>query len=130
MKYDLANITTFLKYNTVALIATLVDFTVLILFTDVFNFWYIFSAFWGAVSGGVVAFILGRNWAFVKKEDDLSIQAKKYIGVWVFSILFNVLGLYILVEFVELQYIISKIIVTITVGIGFNFLMQKYYIFR
>jgi len=120
----------FFRYNIVAGIATAVDFALLILLTEVFQFWYLFSAFMGAVSGGITSFVLERNWTFMKKDGSLSAQATKYILVWILSILLNVGGLYLFVEFLGFQYIVSKIMVAIIVGIGFNFLMHKNFIFK
>lgn len=123
-------IISFFRYNIIAVLATAIDFGVLIFFTEILQLWYLFSAFWGAFAGGVTAFILGRNWAFMQQEKKLATQAKKYVFVWVGSIFLNVYGLYLVVEYLGYQYIVSKIIVALIVGIGFNFLMQKYFIFK
>ncbi len=120
----------FLKYNIVAGIATAVDFAVLIFFTEILQIRYLLSAVFGAVSGGITAFVLERNWTFMKKDGKLSLQAKKYAGIWLTSIFLNISGLYLFVEYIGLQYIISKVIVAVIVGIGFNFLTHKYYIFK
>ncbi len=120
----------FLKYNVAAGIATAVDFAVLIFCTEILQIWYLLSAVFGAVSGGITAFILERNWTFMKKDEKLSVQAIKYAGIWLTSIGLNILGMYLLVEYIELQYIISKLVVAVIVGIGFNFLTHKYFIFR
>jgi putative flippase GtrA len=42
----------------------------------------------------------------------------------------NTALLYMFVEFITVQYIISRIIVAVIVGIGFNFITHKYYIFK
>ena len=123
-------LTTFFRYNIVAGLATTVDFAILILLTEVLGIWYVISASIGAVAGGITAFIFQRNWAFMKKDGKLSVQAVKYLLVWIVSILLNVAGVYIFVDFLGYQYILSKVIVAIVIGIGFNFIMQKYFIFR
>ncbi len=123
-------LTSFFRYNIVALSATIVDFAILISLTEILHLWYLLSAFIGAFAGGITGFILGRNWAFMKKDEKLSVQAIKYVFVWIASIFLNILGLYIMVEFVAFQYIISKIVIAIIIGIGFNFIMHKYYIFK
>ena len=130
MKRKQHPIKVFLKYNVVAGIATAVDFAVLIFSTEILQIQYLLSAVFGAVSGGITAFVLERNWAFMKKDGKVSIQAIKYTGIWFTSIFLNISGLYLLVEYTGLQYIISKVIVAVIVGIGFNFLTHKYYIFR
>jgi putative flippase GtrA len=119
-----------LRYNVVAVLATAIDFLVLVVFTELFNCWYLLSAFLGAVSGGVTSFFMQRNWTFMRKDGRLSHQAIRFILVWIASILLNTLGLFLVVECLGFQYIIAKIIVATSVNLGFNFLMHKYYIFK
>ncbi len=47
---------TFFKYNLVAITATTVDFLLLIFFTEILHFWYLFSAVIASVAGGLVLF--------------------------------------------------------------------------
>ena len=120
----------FFRYIIASFLATGVDFLVLISLTEVLNFWYLLSATIGAISGGIVGFLLGRNWAFMSKSANQSEQAFKYSFVWIGSIALNVGLLYIFVEYFEIQYILSKIMVAIIVGVGFNYLLQKNFIFK
>ena len=123
-------ITAFIRYNIVAVLATVVDFLVFILLSEVFEVWYVVATFISAISGGIAAFILNRNWAFMSRDGHLSQQAKKYFLVWGSSILLNTSGLYLLVENTNINEIISKIIVSVIVGLGFNFLMNKFFVFK
>ena len=120
----------FIKYNIAALIATAADFTMLIFLTEVLKFWYVLSAFIGAVAGGIISFLIERNWTFRKKDGKFSRQAARYIFINICSIILNTLGLYLVVELSNIPYSYSKIIVAVAVGISFNFLTHKYYIFR
>jgi len=120
---------TLLKYNTSAVIATLVDYTLFIVLSEIFNVWYLLSSVIGLVAGGVTSFLLERSWTFNKTGGKLSKQAVRYFITWIISIVLNSAGLYIMVEYASVQYIISKIIVSALVGIGFNFLMHKHFVF-
>ena len=120
----------FLRYNLAAIIATAVDFIILIALTEIFQLWYFLSAIIGAIAGGIVAFMFSRNWVFKKQEGKITTQALKYILVWGTSIFLNTYGLYLFVEYLNFHYIISKVIVAIITGIGFNFFMHKYFIFK
>ncbi len=124
------SIQTFIKYNIASIIATLIDFLVLIILTEFFAVWYFISAIAGAISGGITSFVLGRNWAFNKKNGNVYKQALRYALTWTGSILLNVGGIYFFVDILNIQYVLSKIIVAIIVGLCFNYLMQKYFIFR
>lgn len=124
------SVLTFIRYNIVSIIATTVDFLVLITLTEFFKLWYLTSGIIGAFSGGVTSFVLGRNWAFNKKDGSVCRQAIRYTIIWLGSIFLNTYGLYFFVDILNIQYIIAKIIVAIFIGLGFNYIMQKYFIFR
>jgi len=123
-------LTSFFRYNVIALVATATDFLVFILLVKWVGLWYVSSTFISAVTGGTVAFILNRNWVFMEKDDKLTDQAVRYLLVWGGSILLNTSGLYLLVENTHLHEIVAKVIVVLVVGIGFNFLMNKFFVFR
>ena len=123
-------ITTFFRYNVVAILATIIDFLIFILLSEIIGIWYVASTFISAICGGIAAFIFNRNWAFMGKAGKISYQALKYLTVWGGSILLNTLGLYLIVENTDLGGVVSKIIVSVIVGIGYNFLMNKYFVFK
>ncbi len=123
-------LTSFLRYNTVATIATGIDFGVFILLNDLLDFWYVLSTFLSATTGGITAFILNRSWVFNSNDRQLNTQILKYLLVWGGSIFLNTFGLYLLVESSNISKIVSKVIVTIFIGITYNFLMSRFFIFK
>ncbi len=123
-------LTSFFKYNIIAVLATGIDFIVFILLTETFDLWYVKSTVISAIIGGIAAFIMNRNWVFLSKGGQLSKQAIKYLIVWVSSIFLNAAGLFLIVESTNINEIISKIIVSILVGVGYNFLMYKFFVFK
>ncbi len=123
-------IISFFRYNIVAIIATAVDFLLFWLLKDVFQFWYVLSSFLSALGGGITAFILNRNWVFETKDGLLLKQAIKYLSVWAGSIFLNTYGLYLIVENSTIEALQAKIIVAVFVGIFYNFLLSKYFIFK
>lgn len=122
--------TSFIRYNTIAIIATAVDFGSFMLFNDVLNFWYVLSSFLGSLIGGITAFLLNRNWAFIAIDKKIKTQAIKYLMVWGGSITLNTYGLYLLVENSDLTEVISKMIVAVFVGVVYNFLMARFFVFK
>ena len=131
MMLKIANsIAIFARYNVVALTATAIDFLLLIFLTEVVGLWYLFSAITGSVAGGVVAFILERNWTFQKREGAIKTQIFRFTWIWITSLLLNIGLLYLMVDIMQVQYIVSRIAVAVVVGIGLNFVAHKYYIFR
>lgn len=120
----------FLKAQVSSLIATATDFALTIFLVEVVHVLAIVAAGMGTFSGGVVNFLLGRNWVF--KAGNLSIpkQAFRYILVWVGNFLLNIAGMTIMVNIVHANYIFSKIFVSILVGVFYNYLLQGKYVFK
>lgn len=123
-------IVSFLRAQVTAIIATAVDFGMLILLKEVFGMYYLAAVVIGTLAGGFVGFMLGRYWVFISTEVKSIKQAKKYIVVMAGSFLLNVGGVYLMVEVFHFQYIFAKVIVAIIVGVGFNFFLQRLYVFK
>ena len=114
-----------------AMSATALDFTVLTTLKEVFGVYYVLATALGAISGGVLSFLLGRNWAFFNKENNIFGQAGRYVIANWSSIALNTSGVYLLTEVISNNhYLISKVIVASCVGLFFNFPMQRYFVFR
>ena len=119
------------RWGFAAMAATTLDFTVLTTATEVFHVYYVISTAMGALSGGILSFLLGRNWAFLNKENNALGQAGRYVVANFSSILLNTLGVYLLTEVVSNNhYLVSKVIVASCIGLLFNFPMQRYFVFR
>ena len=123
-------IISFFRAQVTALAATATDFTVMIFFKEFLGSWYMVAVVIGTLVGGFVGFMLGRYWAFISTEVKSIKQAKKYLVVMVGSFMLNVGGVYLMVEDFHFQYIIAKVVVAVLVGIGFNFFLQRYFVFK
>jgi len=108
----------------------MVDFSVTILLTEACGLWYLFSTSTGSVVGGITNFIINRRWVFKATEGKRSWQAVRYFLVWSGSILFNISGVYLLTNFGHINYVVSKVITAVMVGIFFNFLLFKKFVFN
>lgn len=120
----------FLKSQASSFIATAVDFAVLIFCTEILHIYYVLSTAIGSVVGAIISFFLGRNWAFRRKDGKFSYQALRYLFVSITSLFLNTNGVFFLTEYFDIQYIISKLIVSILVGVFFNFFMFRYFVYR
>jgi len=124
-------LTSLLRYNVSAATATVTDYTVLAICTELFGLNPVISTFIGAIAGGTVAFLLGRNWTFLNKEGKVSSQGIKFLIVVGGSILLNTFGMYLATNYLSLgHYMLARILVSITIGVCYNFPMQRYFVFR
>ncbi len=121
---------TFLKAQASSLISTMVDFLVTVLLREVFQVWYLTASVTGTVCGGVTNFMLGRNWVFLSKEDEVEYQAVKYLIVWLGNLALNAGGTYVFTSVLGIEYWMSKILISLIVGIGYNYVLQKFFVFK
>jgi putative flippase GtrA len=118
------------RHQIAGLIATSVDFGILILLTEVFDLWYVFSTAIGALLGATTNFFISSYWAFAGSINSITNQMYKYILVSAGSLALNVLFVYILTDLIHFDYKVSKIIVAITIAWTYNFLLMRYYVFK
>lgn len=121
---------TFFKAQLSSLIATTVDFIVMILFVEFIHLHYSLAVVIGAIGGALTNFLINRNWSFEVRNKAIAKQSIKYLFVWLGSVLLNVLGVYALVGFFKMSYLLSKVTVSICVGLFFNYGLQRKYVFN
>ena len=119
----------FFRAQASSLIATLVDFFTTLILVELFMQHYLMASVLGAIAGAVTNFMINRQWAFNATEESVRKQSMRYVLVWTGSLMLNTSGLYLLTYFLNIKYIIYKIIVSLIVGIGFNYVLQKKYVF-
>jgi len=123
-------ILSFLKYQTAAISATLMDFAVFFILKDEFHVWYVAATAIGALCGALINFILCRNWAFSSKEKKLAIQISRYVMVSAGSLVLNTLLVFVITELFLIHENYSRIFTAIIVAITYNFTLQKYFVFK
>jgi putative flippase GtrA len=80
--------------------------------------------------GAVVNFTVNRYWAFNNTRDSVGSPLWKFILVVLGSITLKSLGIYFLVDVWQFHFLVSKMVVELIVSLGFNFILQKYWVFR
>lgn len=103
--------------------------------------WLVFSIFYyiGAdplkaqgvsrVAGGVFSFIANKHWSFKKgTTGKLSIQARRFLLLYAFSYSYSLLVLYILIDIMNIQVFLSKLLVDVSAYI-INFNVMNIYVF-
>lgn len=129
MKTAIAN-SSWLRSQAVAITATSVDFLVTIVLKEFFGFLLSLSTGTGAFCGAVTSFVLLRKWAFQLNDNKWHWQAVRYVLASALSILLNTGGVLLLTHVFGIQYIVSKTLVAILMGLTVNYFMFKYFVFR
>ncbi len=80
--------------------------------------------------GAIVNFSINRYWAFDSKTTAIGNQLWKFVLVVIGSITLKSTGIYLLVDYLFFNPFYSKLIVEVLVSLGFNFTMQKYWVFK
>jgi putative flippase GtrA len=78
----------------------------------------------------VVSFLLLRHWAFQKNQTKWHGQAFRYVLASGTSLLLNTAGVWFLTEAFDIQYVVSKTIVAVIMGLTDNYLMFRHFVFR
>ncbi|SES20977.1 GtrA family protein [Pedobacter rhizosphaerae] len=120
---------TYLKAQASSISASMLDFLITIIGARFFGWWYLAASIAGTVSGGILNFYINRTWVFGATSKNIKWQAVKYIMVWLGNLLLVTLGVYILTHFFHLNYVLSKVLVSLVLGTTYNYIMQKQFIF-
>lgn len=121
---------TFIKAQAASLAATCFDFLTTIVLVNAFSWWYLAGSVTATIAGGLLNFMIGRLWAFNAGEGKIEWQFIKYVLVWTGNLLLNAAGVFMITQYIGLSYVISKVITAVVVGIGYNYVLQKKFVFR
>lgn len=122
--------TRLLKAQAASAAGTTVDFLVTIGLVEGLHCWYLLATALGNAAGGITNFYLGRHLVFKATQQRARLQGVRYLVVWLGSMLLNAGGVYLLTELLHANYLLSKVAVSLVVGIGFNYFMQLYFVFK
>ncbi|HLT86696.1 MAG TPA: GtrA family protein [Sphingobacterium sp.] len=113
-----------------AFLGGLFDFIIYTIGIQVLGFTAYISNIVSGSLGAVVNFTINRYWTFESTKVPVGRQLAKFVVVVIGSIFLKSIGIFFLVDYLSLNPYYAKIIVEILVSLGFNFLMQKYWVFR
>ncbi|NGM63587.1 GtrA family protein [Sphingobacterium sp. SGG-5] len=80
--------------------------------------------------GAIVNFTINRYWSFNNTEQSVQSQLWKFILVVIGSITLKSIGIHFFVDIWNWHFILSKLIVELVVSLGFNFTLQKLWVFK
>jgi putative flippase GtrA len=121
---------TFGRHQVGAIVATIIDFSVMSALVRLLGVSAPLATAFGAGVGGITNFAMGRSWIFAASEGHAGHQAWRYAVVSGVSLLLNSLGEYILHDRLGIQYLLARVIVAATVSVGWNFPIQRAFVYR
>ncbi len=84
----------------------------------------------GATSGAVMNFTLGRHWIFpANSPGRVDRQAIRYALVSAASLGWNTLGEFVVHDLLRVQYVVARLIVAVVVSLGWNYPLQRAWVF-
>lgn len=120
----------FLKAQLSAFLGGIVDFSIFTLCLQYFGFSAHGSNIVSGSLGAIVNFTINRYWSFSNNSAPIGNQLWKFVIVVSGSITLKSIGIYFLVDVLLLNPFISKLGVELLVSLGFNFFLQKYWVFK
>ena len=123
-------VTSFFRSQIASITATAVDYITFFVLEAIFGVYYPIASAIGSVLGAIVNFSMGRWWSFKSKDHRWVRQALKYAVVSLSSAVLNTWGLIVFVERLGFDAYLSKVMVSITVGILWNFPLFRYFVFK
>lgn len=123
-------VTVFIKAQFSAFVGGISDYIIMIFLTEVAGLFYVVSIGISGSLGAVINYSLNRYWTFKRTDIPMQTQLKKFVVVVIGSITLKSSGTYLLTEWVHIDYKISRLMVDAVVSLGFNFMLQKYWVFR
>lgn len=118
--------TQLLKFGVVGVMATIIDFFFLFLFTDVFGMYYLLSAAISFVLSTLFNYVASMRFVFNSKfsKDEKSKELILFVILSVSGLVLNQVLLWFFVEKIALCYMAAKIVATFFV-MTWNFISRK-----
>ncbi|HBG41507.1 MAG TPA: GtrA family protein [Porphyromonadaceae bacterium] len=130
----LKQILIFTKAQVSAFVGGVIDYLLMVFFTEVFGLHYLYGIVIGGVCGAVINFSLNKKWTFhsqeEKYESSTRLQLIKFSATATNSILLKSLGTFLLTTFLGINYKITRLAVDLFVSVGFNYMLQKTWVFK
>ena len=123
----------FAKAQLSAFIGGVVDYLVMIICTELLHIHYTVSILISGTIGAVVNFSINRYWTYSANgvgTSPVGFQLFKFFLVVAGSILLKAAGTYLLTDKLKVDYRISRLIVDIVVSLGYNYVLQYYWVFK
>lgn len=124
----LAVVGEWVRHHAGAMIASGVDFLVMIAVVELGHANPVLATAVGAIMGALTSFLLGRTWVFHREDGAATGQALRYVLVAGTSLALNAGGELLLLR-AGLGYVRARVLVAILVSNLWNYPMHKFFVF-
>lgn len=120
----------FLRHQANAIVATTVDFTLMIALVSVARMSPTLGTAVGAACGAGVNFLLGRFWVFRSTNTAAIGQAGRYALVAAGSLLLNTTAMHFFTASLEVPYLAARVAISFVVSVAWNFPLHGVFVFE
>jgi putative flippase GtrA len=121
---------TFSRSTLTSIFTTALDFGTLTGLVELAGVDYVLATWLGTVVGSLSNFTINRLWAFDAKDRPPAGQFLRFLLVQAAASLLHTLGVWGFTRFLGLPYQASKIVISALVYLGWNYPMNRWFVFR
>jgi len=118
------------KHQLASIVATVVDYSMMIVMVSVVGLTAVEGTVIGAACGATANFTMGRYFTFRASQGRAEGQAFRYVLVSAASLGWNALGEHLLAVVLGLNYVIARLITGTIVSFAWNYPLQRYFVFK
>jgi len=105
-------------YIFIGILVGLLNIIILFISTEYLGIYYIYSAIISLFIGNVIKFILNKIWTFNEKIKHKFVNGFVwFMAIGLFTIILNIILLYIFTDFLRIYYVLSQLISLMIVGL-------------
>ncbi len=124
----------FVKAQFSAFTGGVCDYFIMIFLTEVVGIYYTVSIAIACILGAVINFSINKSWTFSAKKTvyhfSLTQQLWRFMLVLISGIMLKIFGTWFFTTFAHIDYKISRIITDLLVSLFFNYVLQRYWVFK
>jgi putative flippase GtrA len=118
-----------MRHHAASIIATGVDYLVMISCVELLGLGPVAATPLGALSGALTNFTLGRRFTYRTTDVPAPSQAWRYALVSAASLGLNTAGEYLFQHILHIEYLLARVISSVIVSNAWNYPMQRYFVF-
>jgi len=113
-----------------SLFTSALDFLTLLLLVEKCGVNYVWATWLGTIVGSLSNFTINKLWAFDAGRAGLAPQFGRFLMVQTGASGLQTLGVWLFTRFVGLPYEASKLVMAVLVYLGWNFPLNRFFVFR